>query len=107
MVRTAAGYALVATAFAASPLLLPLLTILLMLTVGRTALGPPLADHLHLVYIGLTIYCLVALAGACCLLRRRPLSRPVEEWAWQDRRDLYGRLGLGAGPARAPDLRRL
>jgi hypothetical protein len=95
------------TAFATSPIGLPFLVILLMLTAGRTALGPWLWDHLHLVYIGLSGYCFVALAGACCLLRQRPLTRPVEEWAWQDRRDLFRRLGLAAVPAPAADWRRL
>jgi uncharacterized membrane protein len=107
MARVAAGYALATTAFASSPIFLPFLVILLMVTVGRTALGPLLSDHLHVVYIGLTVYCLVALAGACCLLRQRPLTRPVEEWAWEDRRDLYRRLDLAAVPARSPDLGRL
>jgi hypothetical protein len=107
MARTATGYAFLAAAFATSPILLPFLVILLMATLGRTALGPPLWDHLHVVYIGLSLSCFVALAGACCLLRRRPLTRPVEEWAREDRRDLYGRLGLAAGPALAADPRRL
>jgi hypothetical protein len=107
MVRTRAGYACLAAAFATSPLGLPFLVILLMVTVGQTALGPWLWDHLHVVYIGLSLSCFAALAGACCLLRRRPLTRPIEEWAGEDRRDLYGRLGLAAGPALAADPRRL
>lgn len=103
IVHTATGYAFLASAFATSPILLPFLVILLMVTVGRTALGPLLWDHLHIVYIGLSLYCLLALAGACLLLRRRPLTRPVENWSWQDRRDFYKRLAPATDPARAPD----
>jgi hypothetical protein len=71
MVRTGVGYAFLATALATSPIGLLFVFILLMVTVGRTALGAWLWDQLHIVYIGLSLACLVALAGACCLLRRR------------------------------------
>ena len=72
MVRTGAGYLFLATALATSPVGLLFVFILLTVTVGRTALGAWLWDHLHIVYIGLSLSCLAALAGASCLLRRHP-----------------------------------
>jgi hypothetical protein len=69
-VRIRGGYAFLAGAFATSPIGLPSLLLVLMMTVGRTALGPWLSGHLHIVYIGLSIISCVALTGAYFLLRR-------------------------------------
>jgi hypothetical protein len=69
-VRIGGGYAFLAGAFATSPIGLPSLLLVLMMTVGRTALGPWLSGHLHIVYIGLSIISCLALTGAYFLLRR-------------------------------------
>ena len=53
---------LLGTAFLTSPLLLPFALALLMAALRDTPLGPPLLQHLHLVYIG---SCRVLPGGAC------------------------------------------
>jgi hypothetical protein len=88
--RTAAGYALLTTAFLTSPMLLSVALAAIVLVLGGTPLGPSILERLHIVYIALTAYCLVALAGTAGLLHHddqtSSTDRSVRAWPNEDRR---------------------